>query len=184
MRTFCKYIKYISIMKRLFLLMAGMLLCGMMMAQNRVPSTRVSFDFPKGGWKYLETIRVDPNTNVYLYSFSRRAVVGQEGDTVLPNLRIYVKDHYSKTVFDLVMERYMKQPYQSLDEYMDNLPAEGIGYKGYCKGIDDGVEYLFDMIYFKDGNTAFEFRLETTKDTYSEMEDEFEEILNTIVIKK
>lgn len=154
-----------------------------LMAQNHVPGTKVSYDFPRSGWKYLQTIEVDANTHVYLYSFCRQLVVDETGDTILPNLRIYVRNNYEKPIFDLVMDRYMMNPYQSIEEYTDNLPAPGIGYKGIYQSGDQKY-YRFDMLYFKEKNTAFEFRLETTNDTYEMMEDEFVQILNTIKIDK
>ena len=36
------------------------------------------------------------------------------------------------------------------------------------------------MTYFKSHGTAVEFRLETTKDTFEEMEFEFKDILGTL----
>ncbi len=171
-------------MKRIALVICCMIVGFAAMSQNRIPGTPVAFDFPRGGWKYLETIKVDENTNVYLYSFSRNEVIDGEGDTILPNMRIYVRKNYTKGVFDLVMERYMKNPYQSINEYMDNLPAEGIGYNGIYQDRKDGKYYRFDMIYFKDKTTAFEFRLETTSDTYNDFEEEFAQILQTVVVKR
>lgn len=170
-------------MKKILGLVVLFLLSFSVMAQNKIPGTKVTFDFPRGGWKYLQTIKVDENTNVYLYSYSHKLLVDEEGDTILPNMRIYVRKNYTKDVFDLVMERYMMNPYQSLEEYTDNLPAPGIGYKGIYQSGDNKY-YKFDMIYFKEKNVAFEFRLETTNDTYEQVEDDFVQILNTISIEK
>ncbi len=36
------------------------------------------------------------------------------------------------------------------------------------------------MTYFKDGDVTVEFRLETTKDTFQEMEFEFNDILESL----
>ena len=44
----------------------------------------------------------------------------------------------------------------------------------------DGKDYKFIMTYFKSLNTVVEFRLETTEDTFHEMEFEFDDVLNSI----
>ena len=41
-------------------------------------------------------------------------------------------------------------------------------------------DYQFRMVYFKEGNTAVEFRLETTRATYPQMEEEFLSILKSM----
>jgi hypothetical protein len=77
----------------------------------------------------------------------------------------------------------MKQPFQSVDEYTKGpgLPRKGgIGYMGAYTNPADQKDYQFLMTYFKDKNTIVEFRLETTKDTFEEMEFEFNDILGTL----
>ena len=56
----------------------------------------------------------------------------------------------------------------------------GVGYVGLYTNPSDGKDYKFMMTYFKSLNAAVEFRLETTEDTFNEMEFEFEDILNSI----
>jgi len=151
-------------------------------AQIRIPDTKVSFDFPNGGWKYLQTSKINESTNVYLYSFSSKYIVDAAGDTVIPFMRIYVRKNFSGTVYDLAYSRFMTQPFQSLDEF--NYPNGSFGYLGAYSNEEDGKDYEFRMIYLKDGNTALEIRLETTLDTYDQFEQEFLDILNTIKINK
>ena len=172
-------------MRRFLLLTLGLILSSITMAQVqiRVPATRVSFEFPDNSWKFLETINVDATTTVYLYSYKGGIVVDKQGDTVLPNLRIYVRTGYKPSVYDLITERYMQQPFQSIDEYSQGLPAEGLGYIGGHQNTQDGKYYKFRMIYFKDNTTAFEFRITTTLDTYDLMEQEFERILKSVKIE-
>lgn len=169
-------------MRRLLLTLALVLAFAMTgRSQIHVPDTPVSFDFPHGGWKYLQTISVDKNTTAYLYSYCNRYVVDSKGDTILPHLRIYVRKNYSGSALELAYERHCRQPFQPLNEYMDGLPgSEGIGYIGAYSNFDDHKDYQFKMIYFKVKNTIYEFRLETTRDTYETFEPEFDEILNSI----
>lgn len=172
-------------MRKLFitLLLVAMGIVGM--AQNRIPNSNISFGFPGGGWKYLRTIDVDQNTKVYLYCFSGHTVLDAQGDTILPHMKIYVRRNYTDPLFNLVYSRYEYNPYQSLREYTDGLPSpEGIGYVAAYKNMQDNKEYMFNMIYFKDKNTAVEIRIETTVDTYEDFKDEFEAILNTVSIEK
>ena len=110
-------------------------------------------------------------------------LVDMEGDTVLPFLRIYVNKRYDGDLFELAYERYEKQPYQSLKEYSkgDGLPSSGgIGYIGAYTNPADQKDYQFYMTYFVDRGTVVEFRLETTKDTFDEMDFEFKDILSSI----
>ena len=105
------------------------------------------------------------------------------GDTVLPCLRIYVNEHYDGDLYSLVYDRYMLQPYQSLDEYTHGLglpKSGGIGYDGIYTNPSDGKDYRFLMTYFKDRKAMVELRLETTSDTFGEMEFEFRDLLGTL----
>ena len=153
------------------------------MAQNRIPNTNVAFGFPNGGWKYLNTIELEEETVVYLYCYSEKTVIDKNNDTILPHMKIYVKRNYTDELFNLVYARYEYNPYQTLEEYTEGLPSEGgIGYKGIYQNPKDNKDYIFDMIYFKDKNTAVEIRLETTRDTYNDFREEFETILKTVKI--
>ena len=120
---------------------------------------------------------------MYLYCYTGHVLVDMEGDTVLPFLRIYVNKNYDGDLYDLAYERYEAQPFQSLKEYSkgNGLPSNGgIGYIGAYTNPSDQKDYQFFMTYFKDKGTSVEFRLETTKDTFEEMEFEFTDILSSI----
>ena len=68
---------------------------------------------------------------------------------------------------------------------MTGLPtSEGMGYVGAYNSYSDNKDYQFRMIYFKDKNTAFEFRAETTLDTYDAFDKEFHDIMQSIAIEK
>lgn len=152
-------------------------------SQVGIPNTSITFRLNQEDWRYLRTFKVDDGADIYLYCYIGHAIVDTEGDTVLPFLRIYVNNHYTGDLYDLVYERYMQQPYQSIDEYTKGpgLPASGgIGYKGAYTNPSNQKDYLFLMTYFKDKKTFVEFRLETTKDTFDEMEFEFNDILGTL----
>ena len=154
------------------------------MSQIRIPGTTVSFQFPNGGWKYLKTMNPAKNTVVYLYSYSARTIVDKTGEEVTPFMRIYVKQNYSDSPFELAYERSVQQPFQSLEEYMEGLPGkDGIGYIGAYTGADDGKDYQFRMIYFRDGSNVVEIRMETSLDTYEEMDKEFDEVMKTVRTK-
>ena len=172
-------------MRRFLLLTISLMLASLSMAQVqiRVPNSRVSFEFPGNDWKFLETINVDATTTVYLYSYKGRVIIDKQSDTVLPNLRIYVRTGYKQSIYDLITDRYMQQPFQSMDEYSQGLPGEGIGYIGAHQNTHDGKYYKFRMIYFKDNTTAFEFRITTTRDTYDDMAEEFESIIKSVKIE-
>ena len=121
--------------------------------------------------------------DVYLYCYTGHVVVDSEGDTILPFLRIYVNKNYSGDLYELAYNRYVAQPYQSLKEYSkgDGLPSSGgIGYIGAYTNPADQKDYQFYMTYFTNNKTAVEFRLETTKDTFDDMDFEFKDILGSI----
>lgn len=150
-------------------------------AQVAIPGTRVQYKFPSK-WKYLSSEKVDANTTQFLYYYNAK-VVASKGDTTLPFLRIYVKKNYTKSVFDFAFERYTHEPYQSLDDYTQGLglpKTGGMGYVGAYTNLKDRKDYQFRMVYFKVGTTIVEFRLETTRATFPQMEKEFEAILRSL----
>ena len=158
-----------------------MMLAGTSQAQVSIPGTKVKFTFPSK-WKYLNTEKVDANTQRYLYYYTDK-VVAAKGDTTLPFLRIVVRKNYTGPVFDFVFDRYSKEPYQSLSDYTEGLglpKTGGMGYVGAYTNVQDKKDYQFRMVYFKVQNTVVEFRLETTRATYSMMEKEFVAILKSL----
>ncbi len=174
-------------MKKSTLWTLMLLLLGSMTAtaQMKIPGTHVHFTLPANEWKYLQTTEVDKNTTVYLYSYNDHYVVDSVGDTIIPFIRIYVRKNYKATAYELAYSRFLSQPFQSLDEYVEGLPSpDGIGYLGAYTSEQDGKDYEFRMVYFKDGNTAVEFRLETSRDNYDDFSEQFESILQSLVIAK
>lgn len=165
----------------LWFLLMPLFFVGQLYAQEtKIPGTQVSFTFP-GQWKYLKTTQVDGNTDTYLYC--RTESVSNQGDTTLPFLRIYVRRNYAPSVFELAFERYSVQPYQSMTDYVKGLglpKGGGLGYVGAYTNSKNGKDYQFRMVYFKEGSTAVEFRLETSRATYAQMEKEFENILESM----
>lgn len=167
--------------KFIFLVVFSLVLAGSAQSQITVPGTTVSFSFPNGGWKYLQTTPIDKNTVAYLYSYCGKFVTDSKGDTILPHLRIYVEKNYSGSAYDMAYLRYLNQPFQSLSESVEGLPGSGgISYVGAYNNLDDHKDYKFQMMYFMVKNTVFEFRIETTLDTYSQFEKEFRAIMNTV----
>lgn len=173
-------------MKRIakLLLTAALLALGTTAAaQINIPGTHVSFKLDPDNWRYLRTFQLDDDADIYLYYYAGDVMVDIEGDTVLPFLRIYVNEDYPGDVYELAYERYMLQPFQSLHEYTHGpgLPRSGgIGYIGAYTNPVEQKDYQFMMTYFKSDNCTVEFRLETTKDTFEEMESEFKTILGTV----
>ncbi len=152
-------------------------------AQLTIPGTNVTYRLNNEDWRYLRTFELAEGGDVYLYCYTGHVLVDMEGDTVLPFLRIYVNKNYDGDLYDLAYERYEAQPFQSLKEYSkgNGLPSNGgIGYIGAYTNPSDQKDYQFFMTYFKDKGTSVEFRLETTKDTFEEMEFEFTDILSSI----
>ena len=151
-------------------------------AQIKIPETNVSFDFPEGGWKFLQTSKLSNNSVVYLYSYSAEYVIDNSGDTIIPFMRIYLRKNYDGTVYDLAYSRFMVQPFQSLDE---KLHKNGIlEYLGAYTNEDDGKDYEFKMLYIKDKNNLLEIRLETSVDTFEDFEKQFNGIINSITTDK
>lgn len=157
-------------------------LCGSVLhAQVGIPGTRIQYKFPSK-WKYLSSQKIDANTMQYLYCYTAKTIVSK-GDTALPFLRIYVRKNYTPSVYEFVFERYNKEPYQSLSDYTTGLglpKTGGMGYIGAYTNVKDKKDYQFRMVYFKVQNTIVEFRLETTRATYAQMEKEFESILGSM----
>jgi hypothetical protein len=152
-------------------------------AQIGIPGTQVTFRLNGDDWRYLRTFQLDDGADVYLYCYIGQLVLDGEGDTVLPFLRIYVNEDYDGDIYELAYERYMNQPFQSLNEYTHGpgLPKRGgLGYVGAYTNPSDQKDYQFMMTYFKDGDVTVEFRLETTTDTFKDMEFEFNDILESI----
>lgn len=152
-------------------------------AQIGIPGTKISFRLDERDWRYLRTFQLDDGADVYLYCYVGQLVMDDEGDTVLPFLRIYVNEDYDGDIYELAYERYMIQPFQSLNEYTHGagLPKHGgLGYVGAYTNPGDQKDYQFMMTYFRDGDAVVEFRLETTKDTFKEMEFEFNDILESL----
>ena len=173
-----------NMLKRL-LLLAVLMTPLAMAAQITLPQTHISFNFPNGGWKYLQTTNVDKVTKVYLYSYNDHYVVDSVGDTIIPYMRVYVRQSYGGSVYDMAYNRFLTQPFQSLDEYLLDQPAPGtLGYWGAYTSDADGKDYEFLMYYFKEKNTIVEVRLETTRDNYEEFEAEFKAILGSFTIGK
>ena len=170
-------------MRRIVILFAFMIASFWGVAQITVPGTGVTFDFPNKGWKFLQTTNVDKNTTVYLYSYCAKNVVDSEGDTIIPFMRIYVKKNYEESVYDLAYSRWMKQPFEGIEEFTEGLPVEkGVGYVGAYTDLNDKKDYMFRMIYFKEHSNILEVRLESTLDTYKELEPEFVSILSTFKV--
>lgn len=164
--------------KNFLTLIALLLLVSIASAQIKIPETNVSFDFPNGGWKYLQTNKLSNDTVIYLYSYSADYVVDNSGDTIIPFMRIYVRKNYDGTVYDLAYSRFMVQPFQSLDE---KLHKNGIlEYLGAYTNEDDGKDYEFRMIYVKDRTNILEIRLECTVDTFEDFEKDFGDIIASI----
>ena len=169
--------------KRLLAIAVLLLTATVASAQLTIPGTNVTYRLNNEDWRYLRTFELAEGGDVYLYCYTGHVLVDMEGDTVLPFLRIYVNKNYDGDLYDLAYERYEAQPFQSLKEYSkgNGLPSDGgIGYIGAYTNPSDQKDYQFFMTYFKDKGTSVEFRLETTKDTFEEMEFEFTDILSSI----
>ncbi|MBR6292006.1 MAG: hypothetical protein IKR33_04305 [Bacteroidales bacterium] len=171
--------------KTIKMLLTAMLLAfgGTAMGQIQIPGTHISFELEPENWRYLRTFQLDDGADIFLYYYVGEVIVDTEGDTVLPFLRIYVNEEYSGDVYELAYDRYMLQPFQSLHEYTHGpgLPRSGgIGYIGAYTNPTEQKDYQFMMTYFTSDDAIVEFRLETTKDTFEEMESEFKTILSTV----
>ncbi len=169
--------------KKLILTVLMVVVAGIASAQLTIPGTNITYRLNSEDWRYLRTFELAEGGDVYLYCYTGHVLVDMEGDTVLPFLRIYVNKDYDGDLYELAYERYEAQPFQSLKEYTkgEGLPSKGgIGYIGAYTNPTDQKDYQFYMTYFKDRGTSVEFRLETTKDTFEEMDFEFKDILSSI----
>ncbi|MBO4587067.1 MAG: hypothetical protein J5677_04545 [Bacteroidales bacterium] len=169
--------------KRLVLLLVLALSPVVMHAQLTIPGTSITYRLNNEDWRYLRTFELPEGGDVYYYCYTGHVLVDLEGDTVLPFLRIYVNKDYDGDLYELAYERYEAQPFQSIDEYTKGagLPSKGgLGYIGAYTNPTDQKDYQFYMTYFRDRGTSVEFRLETTKDTFEEMDFEFKDILHSI----
>lgn len=169
--------------KKLILTALMVVVAGIASAQLTIPGTNITYRLNGEDWRYLRTFELAEGGDVYLYCYTGHVLVDMEGDTVLPFLRIYVNKDYDGDLYELAYERYEAQPFQSLKEYSkgEGLPSKGgIGYIGAYTNPTDQKDYQFYMTYFKDRGTSVEFRLETTKDTFEEMDFEFKDILSSI----
>lgn len=169
--------------KKLFLTLLLLTAATVASAQLTIPGTDITYRLNSEDWRYLRTFELAEGGDIYLYCYTGHVLVDMEGDTVLPFLRIYVNKDYDGDLYELAYERYEAQPFQSLKEYTkgEGIPSEGgIGYIGAYTNPTDQKDYQFYMTYFKDRGTSVEFRLETTKDTFDEMDFEFKDILSSI----
>lgn len=170
-------------LKQWLLLAALFVISGTAMAQLNIPGTAFVFELNGDEWRYLRNFKDGDGANVYYYCYVGEVLLDDQGDTVLPTLRIYVRDNYASDVYELAYDRYLNQPFQSLNEYTkgDGLPRQGgLGYEGIYTKPSDQHDYRFMMTYFKERRTIVEFRLETTSETYDEMEVKFRNILKSI----
>jgi len=168
---------------RTFALLLTLLAGGVACAQLTIPGTGVTFQLNSEEWRYLRTFKAGDGGDVYVYCYTADVIRDMEGDTVLPFLRVYVNDSFDGDLLDLAYARYMVQPFQSLDEYTKGMglpKSGGMGYIGAYTNPSDQKDYQFFMTYFRDHGVAVEFRLETTKDTFEEMESIFKEILGSL----
>lgn len=152
-------------------------------AQLNIQGTKYSFDLDANEWRYLRTFKMDDGGTTYLYAYVGEVLLDEAGDTVLPYLRIYVREKYDDDIYQFVYERYEEKPYQSLKEYSQGpgLPKSGgLGYEGMYTQTTEQRDYHFYMTYFKERRTMVEFRLETTRDTFDEMEVKFKKILESV----
>ena len=169
--------------RKTIIMLAMLLLAAAASAQLTIPGTSITYRLNNEDWRYLRTYELPEGGDVYLYCYTGQLVTDEEGDTVLPFLRIYVVRDYEGDLYDLAYARYEAQPFQSLKEFSEGpgLPASGgIGYVGAYTNPVDQKDYQFYMTYFYDRRVSVEFRLETTKDTFGEMEFEFNDILSSI----
>ncbi|MBR2959389.1 MAG: hypothetical protein IKC19_07170 [Bacteroidales bacterium] len=170
-------------MRKILLTMTMAAMAMLAAAQVGIPGTQTTIRLNSEDWRYLRTFKLDDGADIYLYYYIGHTVVDGEGDTVLPFLRLYVNEGYDGDIYELAYDRYMQQPFQSLNEYTHGpgLPKKGgLGYDGVYTNPSDQKNYRFLMTYFIDQGTAVEMRLETTVDTYEEMEFEFKDILGTL----
>ncbi len=172
--------------KTIIILTAAMLLAlfGTATAQEmKIPGTELSITLPTDNWRYLQTMKLDDGADLFIFYYSHETIIDETGDTILPFLRMYVNKGYKDDIYTLIYSRYMLQPYQSIEEYTSGpgLPKDGgLGYIGAYTNPSEQKDYQFMMTYFKNNGTIVEIRLETTKDTFHKMENEFNTILKSL----
>jgi hypothetical protein len=170
-------------LKKMALALGLLLLPVAASAQLTIPGTGVTFRLNEEDWIFVRSFEMPQGGDVHLYCYTGHMLKDSDGDTVVPFLRIYVVKNYDGDLYELAYQRYEEQPYQALKEYNhgEGLPEKGgLGYVGAYTSPSNGKDYQFYMTYFKDKKTSVEFRLETTKDTFEEMDFEFKDILNSI----
>ena len=170
-------------MKKILLFLSLLISVSATAQRLTIPGTDVQYRLNSEDWVYVRTFEHPSGGDIYLYAYTGHEVIDRDGDTVLPFLRIYVVRDYDGDLYELAYERYEAQPYQSLKEYTkgDGLPASGgLGYIGAYTNPSDQKDYQFYMTYFSSKRTSVEFRLETTKDTFEEMDFEFKDVLCSI----
>lgn len=168
---------------KLCIIAAMLMACNSTFAQLDIQGTRYKFNLDPDEWRYLRTFQVTSDETTYLYCYVGEVLLDDAGDTILPFLRIFIKNNYGDDLYQFVYERYEDQPYQSLREWSHGkgLPKlGGLGYEGIYTKPSDGQDYRFLMTYFRDKRTCVEFRLETTRETYEDMEVKFDKILSSI----
>ena len=87
---------------------ALLLLSATASAQLTIPGTNVTYRLNNEDWRYLRTFELPEGGDIYLYCYTGHVLRDQEGDTVLPFLRIYVNKHYRGDLYELVYDRYEK----------------------------------------------------------------------------
>ena len=103
---------------KILMLVAATIVAGHAMAQEiKIPGTEASLTLTADSWRYLRTFSLDDGADIYVYYYAKQTIIDTDGDTVLPCLRIYVNKRFSDDIYNLVFQRYMLQPYQSLKEY-------------------------------------------------------------------
>ena len=170
-------------MRKILVATALLMLSAVAAAQLTIPGTKVKFELDNDAWIFVRTLKMTDGADLHLYCYTGEVFTDEGGDTVVPYLRIYVNSHFDGDLYELVYNRYLERPYQSLEEYSKGpgLPKSGgLGYEGIYTNPRDHKDYRFMMTYFQDKKTMVEFRLETTVDTYDEMEPLFRTILNSV----
>ncbi|MBR1798966.1 MAG: hypothetical protein IJ761_03585 [Bacteroidales bacterium] len=150
-------------------------------AQLSIPATRLQFNLNADSWRYVRTLDIDDHSTIYLYCYTGEILTDADGDTTLPVLRIYVDSQDYDDLLDFVYQRYEVQPYQTLEEApLRSIKQENINHIGIYTSPTSKKDFQFMATYIKDRKTYIEFRLETSADTFEEMETIFQNITNSI----
>ena len=86
-------------LRRWLALTALLVMAGAATAQINIPGTSVSFQLDNNEWRYLRTFKTDDGATSYYYCYIGEVLLDDNGDTVLPFLRIYVKDGYGSDLY-------------------------------------------------------------------------------------